>query len=154
MWTKSNFTRDGTNHLLCVSNTFEPFNVFLQDFSSSQEAEHHVEESSGKKDRRRACGGDIKASKVDIEKFERETIPFDGFWCFTQPCESRTGSEFCIQNQLAKTKLAYHNLQHSDNLYRESLHECSPKMNRSEDDQILDQIGKVLTWRLFMCQQR
>ena len=57
--------------------------------------QHHIEESSGKKDRRRAGGGEIKASMF-IKKPERKRTHLVGFGCFIQPGESRIGSEFCI----------------------------------------------------------
>ena len=43
-------------------------------FSFQLQAAYHVKESSGKKERRRACGGEIKASECDIKKFERATL--------------------------------------------------------------------------------
>ena len=67
---------------------------FLHPFSFKKKTEHHVEESSGKKDRRRACGGETKASELDIKKFERESISHVGFGCIIQPEEVPIGLEF------------------------------------------------------------
>ena len=80
MFTKSNFTRDGWNHLLRLFN--------IMNFSM------YVEESSGKKDRRRACGGEIKASEFDIKKFERESISDVASRSIIQPGELQIGWEF------------------------------------------------------------
>ena len=59
-----------------------------------------------------------------------------------------------IQNQLTRTKLDHHNLQVSDNLYIEKVFtNVRQELNRSEDDQMLDQRVNVLTWD-YLCQQR
>ena len=56
-----------------------------------------------------------------------------------------------IQNQLARTKLAHHNLHISDNQNLEKVFtNVRHKLNRSEDDQIVDQKANVLIWRLFL----
>ena len=68
--------------------------VFLQPFSFNLKAEHLVEESSGKKDRRRARDGKIKASKFDIKKFEPKTTSHVGFGYIIQPVELQTVLEF------------------------------------------------------------
>ena len=62
-------------------------------------AEHHVEETSGKKGRRRACGAKIKASDFDIKKFERESISHVGFGYIIQPGEVQIGLEFWSHNR-------------------------------------------------------
>ena len=73
----------------------EFLDVFLQPFSSNEEkAEHNVEESSGKKDRRRACGDEIKAGECHIKKFERESISHLGFGYIIQLGEVQIGLEF------------------------------------------------------------
>ena len=59
-----------------------------------KKADYHVEESSGKKDSRIACGGKIKASKLRIKILERETHPHVGLGCVIQPSESQIGLEF------------------------------------------------------------
>ena len=62
-----------------------------------------------------------------------------------------------VQNQLAEVKLDHHNhdLQVSDTRYIEKFFtNVRQKLNRPEGDQMLDQRANVLTWRLFLCQQR
>ena len=55
-----------------------------------------------------------------------------------------------IQNQLTRTKLDHHNLHISDNLYIEKVStNFRQKLNRSEDEQMLDVRVKVLIWGLF-----
>ena len=97
MLTKGNFTRDEWNHLL----RFRLFNIMnFSMFSCSHffqlKAEHHVEETSGKNDRRRTVGGEIGASMFGIKKPERKAIFLVGFGCFIQPRELRVGSELCV----------------------------------------------------------
>ena len=91
--TKSNFTRDEWSHLLLLFNIVNFSMFFLQPFSFNWKAENHVEESSGKKDRRRTCGGEIKASEFDIKKFKRESISHVGFGYFKQPGELQIALE-------------------------------------------------------------
>ena len=74
----------------------------------TKKAEHHVEESSGKKDRRRACGGEIETDERNdnfserfgcfeqpgelvIKKFERESISHVRFGYIIQPGDYRLG---------------------------------------------------------------
>ena len=60
-----------------------------------------------------------------------------------------------IHNRLARTKLAYHHLQIFDNLYHEKV--CTNvrhKLNRSEDDKILDQKMQCIDSGCYLCQQR
>ena len=52
-----------------------------------------------KNDRRRACGGKTKASKLGLKKPERETLTLVGFGCVIQIGESRIWSEFCFYNR-------------------------------------------------------
>ena len=66
----------------------------MQPFSFNSKTKHHVEESSGKKDRRRACGGKTEASDFDIKKFERESIFHVRFAYIIQPGELQIGLEF------------------------------------------------------------
>ena len=73
--------------------------VFLQQFSFNAKAKHHVEKSSGKKDRRRTCGIKIMTSMFGIKKPERESISQLGFGWFIQLGESRVGSEFCFNKR-------------------------------------------------------
>ena len=95
MLTEGNFTCDEWGHLLRLLNVIN-FSVFsCSHFLSTQEAEHHVEESSGTKDRRRACGGEIKASEFDCKKFDRESISQVGFGCVILPRELQIRLEFC-----------------------------------------------------------
>ena len=73
------------------------FSMFSSsNFLSIKKPNPKLKESSRKKDRRRACGGEIKASKLGIKKPKRETISLVGFGCFIQPGESRIVSEFCF----------------------------------------------------------
>ena len=91
---KGTFTRDEWSHLLRFFNIMN-FSMFsCSHFLSMKKGEHHVEQSSGKKDRRRACGGEIEASEFYIKKFERESISHVGFGYIPQPGELRTGLEF------------------------------------------------------------
>ena len=68
--TKGCFSRDEWNHLLRLLKNHEFPNVFLQPFSLEQKAKHHVEESSGKKGRRRTCG-----SKTEVSMFGIKNLP-------------------------------------------------------------------------------
>ena len=55
-----------------------------------------------------------------------------------------------IQNQLARTKLAYHNLHICGNLYHEKVFtNVRQKLNRSEEDQSLDQKGNSTSRRTW-----
>ena len=51
----------------------ESLDVFLQPFFK-QEAEHHVQESSGKRDRRRACRGEAEVGMLGFKKASECTI--------------------------------------------------------------------------------
>ena len=68
--------------------------VFLQSFSFEQKARHHVEESSGKRGRRRTFDSGTEVDMFDIKKFERESISHVGFGYIMQPRESQIGLEF------------------------------------------------------------
>ena len=96
MLTKSTFTRDEWNHLLRLFNIMN-FSMFsCSHFLSVKKAKQHVEESSGKKDRRRTCGDEIEVSMLGIKNPERKAILLVGLGCFMQPGHSRVGSEFCF----------------------------------------------------------
>ena len=71
----------------------EFLDVFLLPFSFNSKAKHHVEESSGKKDKRRACGGKIEASKFVFKKFERESTSHVGCGNIIKPGELQIGLE-------------------------------------------------------------
>ena len=87
--TEGNLKRDEWSHLLRLFNIMN-FSMFSSShFLSIKKIEHHVGESWGKKDRRRACGGEIEASEFDIKKFERESISHVGFGCMIQPVNFR-----------------------------------------------------------------
>ena len=94
MLTEGFFTRDEWSHLLRLFNNMN-FSMFsCSHLLSCKNTEHHVEESSGKKVRRRACGGEIEASEFDIKKFELESIAHVGFGYLIQPGELQIGLEF------------------------------------------------------------
>ena len=61
-----------------------------------------------------------------------------------------------VQNQLTEARLDHHNLQVSDTRYSEKVFtKVRQKLNRAEDDEMLDQRGNVLTWgSIDLCQQR
>ena len=81
MLTKRSFTRDEWCHLLRMFN-FVNLSIFsCCHFLSIKKGEHHVEESSGKEDRRRACGSGTKADMFDF------------------PGESRVGFKFCFRER-------------------------------------------------------
>ena len=70
------------------------FDVFLQRVSfKKKEAKHHVQESSGKEDRRRTCGV-VETDMLGIKKLERKATIHLGCGCFIRPRESSVGSEF------------------------------------------------------------
>ena len=69
----------------------EFLDVFLQPSFFTEKAEHHVEESTGKKDRRRAFGGKIETSEFDIKKFECESISHVGFGYIVHPSGLQIG---------------------------------------------------------------
>ena len=65
----------------------EFLDFFLQSFSFEQKAKHHVEESSGKKGRRRTFDSGTEVDMFDIKRFERESISHVGFGYIMQPKE-------------------------------------------------------------------
>ena len=95
MLTEGNFTRDEWNHLLRVFNIVNFLMFSCSHFLSIKKVGHHVEESSGKKDRRRTCGVEIEVSMFGIKKDERKAILLVRVGCFIRPGESSVGSERC-----------------------------------------------------------
>ena len=56
-----------------------------------------------------------------------------------------------VENQLARTRLDYHNVQISDNQYLEKvLKNLRQKLNLSRGAQVLNEKTNVLIWGLFM----
>ena len=67
----------------------EIFDVFLQPFSFEQKAKLHVEESSGKENRRRTCGSEAEVGMFGVRKPTlRKANLFVRFGCFIRPGES------------------------------------------------------------------
>ena len=55
-----------------------------------------------------------------------------------------------IENQLARTRLDYHNMQISDNQYLKKVFEnLRQKLNLSDDADVLNEKTNVLIWGLF-----
>ena len=163
----------------------EFLDVFLQPFFYNQKAENYVEESSGKKDSRRTCGDEIKASKFGIKKPEHKTIPsLDSGPSYSQVNQGLgRNSVFTSAKRSVRTEsnptVCSQECQGDDNPYSsagrsvremsehssawrttifksptiktsESLTKVRQKLNRSEEDQTLDQKGNALKWGLFV----
>ena len=83
------------------------------------------------------CGTESENPTASSQEWQRDDHPF-----------SSTGKRVHgIQHQLFRMKLDHHNLEVSDHLFIEKVFtNVRQKLNRSEDDQILDQRVDVLIW--------
>ena len=162
MLTEGNFTRDEWNHLVCV---FNILNFLMSSCNHFLSTEHHVEENSRKEDRRRTCNGEVKSSEFNINKLVGMLC---SHWetCAGQGPEPATNSQEWqrndypfsstrkpaqgVENQPARAKLDYNNMQVSDkqNLVK-VFKNLRQKLNLPGSDQILDQKADVLIWGLI-----
>ena len=76
----------------------EPYSSFSQ-HHEFPDVQHHVEESSGKKDRRRACGGETEVGMFGVKKpTGRKANIFFRLVRFTRPGDSRVRPGFCFRD--------------------------------------------------------
>ena len=144
--------------------------VFLQPVSFEQKAEHHVEESSGKDNRRGTCGSETEVSMFDTKKpTERKAKPLlqnrllhtaRGIKSWAEILFQGARGNLCetgsrTQQRILKRaqEMNHHNMQIPDERCIGKVLKNLGTEVESSGEWILDQETDILIWD-YLCQQR